>query len=80
MDFLKKVWPTAFNVKKKDLASLIIQILILLVVGIVAGALIGILAHLPIIGWIIGIAGGLIGLYCVVGIVLCVLNFCDVLK
>ena len=80
MDTLKKVWPTAFNVKKKDVASLIIQILILLVIGIIAGVLIGVLAHLPIIKWIVGIAGALIELYCIVGIVLCVLNFCDVLK
>ena len=43
-------------------------------------AIIGILGHLPLIGWIAGIIGGLLGLYFTVSIVLAVLDFLKVLK
>ncbi len=80
MDFLKTLWPTPFKIKSKDVGSLVVQLVIFLLVCIVASVLIGILAHLPIIGWIIGIVGGLVDLYCLVGIVLGILKFADVLK
>lgn len=79
MDLLKKVFPYSFK-EIKTVADLIIGILVYLVVGLVVGALIGLLAKLPIIGWIIGIAGGLVDLYCLVGIVLQVLLYTKVLK
>ena len=80
MEFLKTLWPTPFKVKSKDIGSLLVQLIIFVLVCVVASVLIAILSHLPIIGWIIGIVGGLIDLYCVVGVVLAVLKFCDVLK
>ncbi len=77
MDFLKKLWPTCFKVKEKDVASLIVQLLIFLVFCIVGGFFIGIVIKiLPILG----IFGGLVELYGVVGIVLCFLKFFDVIK
>ena len=80
MEFLKTLWPTPFKVKPKDVRSLVVQLVIFVLVCVVASILIAILSALPIIGWIVGILGGLIDLYCVVGVVLAVLKFCDVLK
>ena len=80
MEFLKTLWPTPFKVKTKDVSSLVVQLVIFVLVCVVASILIAILSALPIIGWIVGILGGLIDLYCVVGVVLAVLKFCDVLK
>ena len=80
MEFLKTLWPTPFKVKPKDVSSLVVQLVIFVLVCVVASILIAILSALPIIGWIVGILGGLIDLYCVVGVVLAVLKFCDVLK
>ncbi len=72
---LKKYWPTAYKVEKGDVNSLILQIVILAVVCIVAGALIGILAKIPVLGVLIGIVGSLVDLYGLVGILLCVLKY-----
>lgn len=80
MDLLKTLWPTPFKIKSKDVSSFIVQLIIFAVVCIVFGILIGILAKIPVLGWIFGIFGGLVDLYCIVGIVLCILKFLDVLK
>ena len=80
MDFLKKVWPTPFKVEPKNVSSLVVKLIVFFLVCVVASVLIGVLAHLPLIGWIIGIVGGLVDLYCIIGIVLGILKFADVLK
>ena len=80
MDFLKKVWPTPFKVEPKNVGSLVVKLIVFFLVCVVASVLIGILANLPIIGWIIGIVGGLVDVYCLIGIVLGILKFADVLK
>ena len=78
MDFLKTLWPTPFKIKKGDLASFLIQLIIFIVITAVVGVLIGLLSTVPIIGIIFWIIGSLIELYTIVGIVLCVLNFLGV--
>lgn len=75
MNLIKQVWPTPFKVKEKDITSLIIQLVILLVVCAIAGAIIGLLAGIPIIGILFSIVGSLVGIYGLIGIVLCVLKF-----
>jgi hypothetical protein len=50
------------------------------IVGAVAGVLIGILKDIFIIGAIIGACGGLVDVYCTVGIVLSILDHFKVLK
>ena len=75
MDSLKKIWPTPFKIKKGDLKSFLIQLIIFIVVCAVVGVLIGVLAKIPIVGiftWILGI---LLEVYSIVGIVLCILKF-----
>lgn len=75
MDFVKKLWPTPFKIKKGNLGSFIWQLIVFVVIVAIAGVLIGLLAKLPIIGIIFGILGGLVGIYNTVGIVLCILRF-----
>ena len=75
MDMLKKLWPTPFKIKKGNLASFLIQLIIFLVVVAVVGWLIGLLAHLPIVGIVFSLLGSLIGIYNLVGIILCILRF-----
>ena len=79
MATLKKFFPLAFKAKK-DIAALIVNILIHIVGDAVAGVLIGLLSALPLIGWIFGLLGGLVGLYFTVGIVLSILDYLKVLK
>lgn len=79
MELLKKYFPFSFG-EKKDIAALIINCLIYLVVGIVIGFLIGILAGIPIIGIVIKLVGTLLDLYILVGIILSCLDYFKVLK
>ncbi|MBE6532091.1 MAG: hypothetical protein E7676_01110 [Ruminococcaceae bacterium] len=80
METLKKIFPYSFKAKN-SIGALIVNILIQFLICAVVGVLIGICAKiLPIIGWIIGIAGGLVDVYLVVGIVLSVLDYLKVLK
>ena len=80
MDFLKKVWPTPFKIKDKDVVSFLIQLIIFIVICAVVGFLIGILAKLPIIGIIFSLVGGVVELYGLIGIVLCILKFLGLVK
>ncbi len=72
MDTLKKLFPLSFK-EKKGIGGLVVNILIHLLADIVAGIIIAILP-------ILGILGGLIGLYFTVGIVLSILDYLKVLK
>ena len=76
---LKKFFPLSFKYSD-TVSNLIIGILIYIVGDIIAGAVIGLLAAIPLIGWLFGIIGSLVGLYCLAGIVIEVLIFAKVLK
>ncbi len=86
MDALKKIFPLSFKYTK-DVPNLIIGILVQIVVGVIAGALIFlatmISGWLPVvgalIGWALGIVGSLTGLYVLAGIVIQILAFCKVI-
>lgn len=80
MDFLKQLWPTPFKIKEKDVASFIIQLVIFIIICAVVGFLIGILAKIKIIGVIFSIIGGVVELYGLIGIILCILKFVGVVK
>ena len=80
MDLLKKIWPTPFKIKEKDVQSFLIQLIIFIVVCAVVGILIGVLAKIPLVGVIFSIVGAVVELYGLVGIILCILQFLGVLK
>ena len=80
MDFLKKLWPTPFKIKKGDVISFVVQLIVFLVLTALFGWLIGLLAHLPIVGIVFSIVGSLMGIYTLVGAVLCLLKFLDLVR
>jgi hypothetical protein len=80
MDFLKKLWPTPFKIERKNLVSFLVQLIIFLVICAVVGVLIGVLSSIPIVGIIFWIVGSLMELYSIIGVVLCILVFLDVIK
>lgn len=82
METLKKLFPYSFAKKKKkeSLGDLIVKIIVYLLAGVLGGILIGILGNLPLIGFVLKILGGLIDFYVLVGIILAVLDYMNVLK
>ena len=78
MDFLKSLWPTPFKIKKGELASFLIQLVIFVVICAVVGVLFNVLGAIPILGTIFVVFGSLVEIYGIVGIVLCVLKFAGV--
>ena len=80
MDFVKKYWPMPFKVKSGDVNSFLKVLIVFFVACLVVGALIGVLAKLPIIGIIFSIVGSLVEIYSIVGAALCVLKFIGTVK
>ena len=80
MDMLKKFFPFSFNVKEKDVTSLVVSIIIYVVVMVISGVVMGLLSLIPVINLLTGIAGWLVELYATLGIVISVLNFFNILK
>jgi len=80
MDFLKKLWPTPFKIERKNLVSFLVQLIIFLVICAVVGVLIGVLSAVPVVGIIFWIVGSLMELYSIIGVVLCILVFLDIIK
>lgn len=72
MATLKKLFPLSFK-EKNGVGGLIVNILIHILADAVAGIIIAILP-------ILGILGGLIGLYFTVGIVLSILDYLKIIK
>ena len=80
MEFLKNLWPIPFKIKKGNLGSFIWKLIVFIVVTAIVGTLIGLLAGIPIVGIIFSILGSLVGVYNLIGIVLCVLVFIGVIS
>ena len=87
METLKKLFPLSF--KRTDTAgNLIVGILLYIIVGVIAGAVITLATMLSgwipvlgaILGWALGVIGSLIGVYTLAGIVIQILVFANVLK
>ncbi len=80
MNFLHTVWPTPFQIKPKSIGSLVVQLVIFLIICAIAGVFVHWLSNLWLIGWIFRIIGGLVDIYCTVGIVLSFLVFFGLLQ
>ena len=80
MDILKKLWPFSF-VNKKEVASLVINVIIHVVGMIILTVLCWLIGIIPFVGgilaWLIGSVGDL---YLTVGIVLTFLDYFKVIK
>lgn len=79
MEILKKIFPISFKYIGSA-ANLVIGILLYLVLGLLGGAIIGVAVNIPVVNLLCGIAGGLLDLYVVAGIVIEILAHCKVLK
>lgn len=78
MDAIKKYFPFAF--KATELKPFIISLVIYALIDVVCGFVLGLLAKIPVIGILFSLVGTLVGLYALVGIVLCILVFVKVIK
>lgn len=78
MDFPKKYFPYSF--RAKDAKSLVITLPVHVPIGIVAGFLIGIPAHTPVVSQPVGFLGGLADLYVPIGAMLAVLYYIKVVE
>jgi len=78
METMKKLFPLSF--REPTTNNLVVTIIIYVVASFVVGLVLGILAKIPLIGWIFSIASSLFGLYCFIGLVLVVLYFLKVIK
>ena len=78
MDLIKNLFPYSFK-KKANGVALLINILVQLVIGAIAGVLIGIFGGIAVIGFIVRICCGLIDLYVLVGIILSILDYAEVI-
>jgi hypothetical protein len=79
MDMLKKLFPLAFGAKQ-DIVALVINILIHIVVDAVLGIVISLLAGLPLVGFVFGLIGSVLGLYFLVSLILSILHFLKIVK
>lgn len=79
MDILKKIFPFSF-LEKKDVAALVITIVIHVLAGIVIGIVMWLLPYIPFVSTLISLTGTLINLYITGGIVFSILNYCKVIK
>ena len=88
MDFLRKLYPSAFKLEKKVVKPFVIQLIIFVVVGFVVsticGVATGLTAQIEVVGLIVSLISGVItfvvDLYCTGGIVCSVLKFVGVIK
>ena len=78
MDLLKKIFPFSFNAK--DVTALVIAIVLYVVGGGLVGLVFGLLSKIPLVGILFGIVGWLVGVFCLVGLVLAVLTYFNLIK
>ncbi len=75
MGSIKEFFPIGKQVRPRDGQSLLIAIVVYIVVAAVVGLANAVLGRIPLIGWIIGVLSWLVGLYCLVGIILAVVEY-----
>lgn len=66
---MNSFFPINDAVKSRDFISLIIAILLYLMISSVVSFAVNCIRWIPIVGWAFGIAGGIVGLYCFIGII-----------
>ena len=89
MSFLKKLYSSAFKMQKGNVKPFVILLVIYVLVPAILGTAYGLLYGLlfvnmgtagVVLKWVIGVISSIVGLYCLGGIVVAILKFCDVIK
>lgn len=78
MGFIKSLFPQAMQAK--DLKGLLIAILIYVIVNFVGGFVFGLLSKIPLLGFVFGLVGWVLSIYCAVGIIVAILVFFKIVK
>lgn len=78
MDFIKKLFPQAMQAK--DLKGLLIAILIYVIVNFVGGFVLDLLDAIPLVGFVFGLLGWVLSIYCAVGVIVAILVFFKIVK
>ena len=78
MDLIKKFFPQAMQAQ--DVKGLLIAILIYAIVNFVGGIVLGLLDGIPLVGFVFGVIGWALGIYCAVGIIVVLLVFLKIVK
>ena len=80
MEALMKYFPLSKGVKADNVNELVKAIVIYVVAAVVFGFVLGLLAKIPLVGFIFSLIGTLIGIYALAGIIISVLIFVKVIK
>ena len=78
MDLIKRFFPQAMQAH--DVKGLIIAILIYAVVNFLGGIVLGLLDAIPLVGFVFGVLGWVLGIYCAAGIIVALLVFLKIVK
>ncbi len=79
MEMLRKFFPYSFA-KKDGFTGLVINLIVYIVAGAIASVVIWLGTLIPIVGILMSILGSLLGLYILIGMILSVLDYLQVLK
>ena len=80
MNVIKPFFPFSFSVMAKDATSLIVSTIVYMVAMLAFGLVNGLLGWIPVLDFLLGVIGWVLNTYCVVGLVLSVLRYFDVVK
>jgi len=87
MDILKKLFPQAFKCKKSDTNNFVVTLIVYIVMFVIAGVLMwiaGFLTGIPVLGALVAIAlrilDAVVLLYTVIGIVLSILCYAEIIE
>ena len=90
MDFLRKIYPSVFQLKAKETKPFVIKVIIFAVLGIVLSAVVALVNYLVglagiqalslIVGFVMYLISLVLGVYFTGGIVLSILKFTGVIK
>lgn len=79
MDTLRNLFPFSFT-EKKDVKAVVVNVILHIVAGWIAGIVIGIAGLIPVIGLLAPLAASLVEVYLLAGMIISVLDYCNVLK
>lgn len=78
MDFLKRLFPFSFGIK--DVANLVIRIIIYVIAGAVLGVILNYVSQFPLLNYVVWPIGTLTEIYVASAIAIAILDYNKILK